>query len=111
MSVAHHSSSYILVTPPKVEELSSPLEKRNFLASQSIYEPLTENEIRLVRLHPGSKKEPIYCSLTMHLQVRAPSYEALSYVWGSQERVVLFGRQNLIALGIPAAFLSPLYFS
>jgi hypothetical protein len=86
MSAAHHSSSYILVTPPKVEELSSPLEKRNFLASQSIYEPLTENEIRLVQLHPGSKKEPIHCSLTTHLQVRAPSYEALSYVWGSQEQ-------------------------
>jgi hypothetical protein len=49
------------------------------------YKPLdvAAQEIRLVRLLPGSGQEPICCSLNhAFLAHAASSYEALSYSWG-----------------------------
>lgn len=57
------------------------------------YEPLRENQIRLLVLHPGSREAPICCSLqTVNLfdydDITARSsdgkyktYDAISYVW------------------------------
>lgn len=47
------------------------------------YEPIRENSIRLVYLHPGTPDEPITCDLKAFGRDNAPKYEALSYVWGS----------------------------
>ncbi|KAF2112084.1 heterokaryon incompatibility protein-domain-containing protein [Lophiotrema nucula] len=40
--------------------------------------------IRLLELHPGSHGDPIVCRLLPANLNHAPPYEALSYVWGSQ---------------------------
>jgi Heterokaryon incompatibility protein (HET) len=44
-----------------------------------------EHEIRVVRLHPGPRRTecPIVCDLIAIDLTTAPSYEALSYEWGS----------------------------
>ncbi|OAG05428.1 uncharacterized protein CC84DRAFT_1050147, partial [Paraphaeosphaeria sporulosa] len=44
-------------------------------------------EIRLVRIHGGSKHEVIKCSLKVVSLSACPSYEALSYRWGSNRQL------------------------
>jgi hypothetical protein len=53
------------------------------------YEPLDERkgEIRILQLHVGSSPSPIEISIR-HVQLTAevvPTYEALSYTWGSPD--------------------------
>ncbi|KAF2467062.1 HET-domain-containing protein [Lindgomyces ingoldianus] len=44
------------------------------------------DSIRLLRIHPGNPGQDIRCSLELaRLDKTLPSYEALSYVWGSME--------------------------
>ncbi|KAF2266666.1 HET-domain-containing protein [Lojkania enalia] len=50
------------------------------------YELPRPDSIRLVQLHAGKPGEEIKCSLeTRSLDKNIPSYEALSYVWGSKD--------------------------
>ena len=54
------------------------------------YDPFThEDEIRLIILHPplpaGEFASPISCSLVHVCLDKIPSYDALSYVWGSEQ--------------------------
>jgi len=51
----------------------------------NLYQPLPTGEsIRLLRLQPGPRDEPISCSLQpANFNDNLPAYEALSYVWGS----------------------------
>ncbi|KAH7141005.1 heterokaryon incompatibility protein-domain-containing protein [Dactylonectria macrodidyma] len=57
-----------------------------------IYRPIpTSTSIRTLRLEPGSDYDPIVCSMRFADVNAAPSYEALSYVWGDKNV-----RQNVI---------------
>src|SRR5690242_3322291 len=56
------------------------LEKLNAEAAKTVYAPLGEKEIRLVKLHTGTETDPIRCSLSSVPQDQPPAYEALSYV-------------------------------
>ena len=50
------------------------------------YEDLpSQHSIRLLELRPGTEGDTITCSLTTHLLRPAPTYDALSYTWGSSE--------------------------
>ena len=60
------------------------LAARNAVASKKIYCSIRVDQIRLVLLH-GGQEALIRCSLTTGVSRAAPKYEALSYVWGSQE--------------------------
>lgn len=51
-----------------------------------VYRPLGEKQIRLIRLQPGAFGQPLICSLDAIELDNPPSYEALSYVWGSEEK-------------------------
>jgi hypothetical protein len=47
------------------------------------YNPLLgPNQIRLLRLHPGTHFDQLLCSLQIASIEDAPDFEALSYVWG-----------------------------
>lgn len=54
------------------------------------YTILTGGEIRLISLFPGNFRDPLRCDIAQiafsssHGVQAAPSYEALSYVWGDQ---------------------------
>jgi len=61
------------------------INQKNEAAARHIYLPIAEGEIRLIRLHAAAPDGPIACSLLPTPQSTAPSYEALSYVWGSQQ--------------------------
>ncbi|KAF2005594.1 HET-domain-containing protein [Amniculicola lignicola CBS 123094] len=56
------------------------LNQKNATAAEKIYSPLSPGVMRLLRLHGGSGK--IQCSILV-LNDQIPSYQALSYVWGS----------------------------
>ena len=48
------------------------------------YTDLTNpDDIRLIELHPGKDNEEIHCSILRRGLETSPSYEALSYTWGS----------------------------
>ena len=51
------------------------------------YEPLPTGSIRLLSLEPREGLKPLSCTLTVASLDPdfPPSYEALSYVWGSPE--------------------------
>lgn len=54
--------------------------------SDQIYIPLpTANSIRLLSLEPGSNDGLITCKLEVFSLNEAPTYEALSYVWGNPQ--------------------------
>lgn len=46
--------------------------------------PLPEGAIRLLQIKPGFQNSPISCQLLTTVHEAAPSYEALSYVWGTR---------------------------
>jgi hypothetical protein len=51
----------------------------------SHYTSLQQNEIRLLRIHPGCKEDSVQCSLlVVDLDDTAYEYAALSYVWGPE---------------------------
>lgn len=47
------------------------------------YEPLGPNQIRLLRVFAGNSSQPIECRLEIVDLGEEPSFEAMSYVWGS----------------------------
>ncbi|KAK4182560.1 heterokaryon incompatibility protein-domain-containing protein [Podospora australis] len=62
----------------------------------SIYTPLNplHSEIRLLVIHPGKDADPIHCSL-QHTSLEEPrDFEALSYVWGSEENLKVVSVEN-----------------
>ena len=49
-------------------------------------DPLKDKHIRLLHILPGSGEDPIICSLTIRpLKGKIPPFEAVSYVWGSED--------------------------
>jgi hypothetical protein len=48
------------------------------------YYPLKANEIRLLTLQPGSKRDIIQCTICHGNLRESPKYEAVSYMWGSE---------------------------
>jgi Heterokaryon incompatibility protein (HET) len=44
-------------------------------------------EIRLIRLHLAGDDEPIECTIKAFLLDKCPSYDTLSYVWGSGKKI------------------------
>jgi hypothetical protein len=68
-------------TEPQAE--SSLEEEINSLSiAKSLYQPLVDSEIRLLRLKPGGWDDPICCDL-LHVNLDdRPNYIALSYAWG-----------------------------
>ncbi|PVH83611.1 hypothetical protein DL98DRAFT_454726, partial [Cadophora sp. DSE1049] len=49
------------------------------------YQPLKAGQVRLLKLLPGSQPERIRCKLVSGYLESKPSYEALSYSWGSSK--------------------------
>jgi hypothetical protein len=49
-----------------------------------VYEPLSQNSIRILRLQPGEPNQPLQIVLSAHQLVNAPVYQALSYTWGGK---------------------------
>jgi hypothetical protein len=47
------------------------------------YRPLESDHIRILHLSPGSGQEPLLCEIEHAELAKKPSYEALSYVWGT----------------------------
>ncbi|KAE8451317.1 hypothetical protein EG329_004483 [Mollisiaceae sp. DMI_Dod_QoI] len=72
---------------------------RSFKISQrkQSSEALPGRRFRLLRLYPSTyPNEPIICVLSWHNLDSKPSYTAISYVWGSDERnstIILNGKQ------------------
>ncbi|KAI1453490.1 heterokaryon incompatibility protein-domain-containing protein [Annulohypoxylon moriforme] len=59
--------------------------------------------IRLLTVHPGSETDPIHLELLPEpVDLRHTTYEALSYVWGSEDDLVVvkFGRRGVANLFI-----------
>jgi hypothetical protein len=50
------------------------------------YPPLGPDQIRLLILAPGSSSDKLACALSVEDLENLPSYSALSYVWGSEDR-------------------------
>jgi len=48
------------------------------------YSLLKPGEIRILKLHPGQKEDPICCTIG-HVQYAKASYDALSYEWGKED--------------------------
>ncbi|KAF6809796.1 heterokaryon incompatibility protein [Colletotrichum sojae] len=61
-----------------------------------VYESLPPNSIRLLKLRPGHVTSPVECELITVSISEAPTYDALSYVWGldnSPEPISCNGQQ------------------
>ncbi|KAK4213000.1 heterokaryon incompatibility protein-domain-containing protein [Rhypophila decipiens] len=80
--------------------------------TQFCYKPLDDagNSIRLLRiLSPTDGSDTIYCSLLTARLDKKPSYEALSYVWGSERSstpIQCDGRDRYISRNLYQALLS-----
>ena len=59
-------------------------QRRTIPNDYSRYSPLNPlaKEIRLIKLHPGTKEDDITCSLIQVSLLDSPRYEAISYCWG-----------------------------
>lgn len=61
------------------------------------YRSIGDDEIRLLRLEPASREsDDVCCSTITALRTQRPTYEALSYEWGSAERqkhIIMDGRK------------------
>ena len=56
------------------------------MAVSSPFLPLADSDCRLLRIHKGSKKEDLSCSLETHdVEAGVHSYTAISYAWGPPE--------------------------
>lgn len=76
------------------------------------YDPVrsTNDEIRLLKLHPGQRESPIHVTLkTVTLKSSSiPKYEALSYAWGSTyDRKQIFINKDTLAVTQSLATLLP----
>lgn len=77
--------------------------------AQSLYTPLSENEIRYISLHPGNVDDPLQCNFIYGLALpdRVPlMYSALSYCWGNElasQPITLNGHPIQISKNLAAA--------
>jgi len=58
------------------------------------YQPLDNDEIRLITLQPSEGVQPITCAVSHVSLASKPEFEALSYLWGDQvneKRIVMGG--------------------
>lgn len=65
--------------------------------------PLCGNQIRLLRLLPGGWEDDICCELVYTALGDAPSYQALSYVWGSPKEtrsILLDGKGFAVTINL-----------
>jgi hypothetical protein len=61
------------------------LEELNRETAKLVYQPLSNDEIRLVIIHRSSDTDAIECTVVNISESLILEYEILSYVWGSQE--------------------------
>jgi hypothetical protein len=61
------------------------LNQQNAAAAAEIYSALGPDQLRLLKLYKGNG--PVRCSVLVAREESAPQYEALSYVWGSQDNL------------------------
>jgi hypothetical protein len=56
-----------------------------------VYQPLEEQQIRILEIFPGSENDPIFCSLRPSDFGSGARYEAVSYSWGTgySDRAIL----------------------
>ncbi|KAM5341812.1 hypothetical protein ACJ41O_014843 [Fusarium nematophilum] len=94
-SMVHHQGNRLGSRSTKAKHVSKTTPKP-FDPNIPIYRPIpTPTTIRTLRLEPGSGDDRIVCSMRFADVNAAPSYEALSYVWGNKNvmhNVVLHGR-------------------
>ena len=106
---------------PELPNIPSQPHRRNVLTSLSNrlskrvprkfkYKPLDlkRNEIRLLRLFPGSLSSPVYCSLAHVSMHDEPVYGALSYEWadrGDPETIYVDNSKFSITRNLKAALL------
>lgn len=65
---------------------ASHLFSQSVQVDQYIYKPLiSEKDIRLVTLLPGSKNDPVVCRLSLKSLSDQPDYYAISYTWADEE--------------------------
>ncbi|KAF2662627.1 HET-domain-containing protein [Lophiostoma macrostomum CBS 122681] len=75
-----------------------------FWGRPTLYSPLGEGQIRLLRLHPGQSQDVVNTTLLAVDLAEAPPYEALSYAWGSFQE-----RSSLLIDGNPVEIHSGLF--
>lgn len=78
------------------------------MPSKYIYEALgaPDSEVRLLELLPGTDKEQVQCRLSASPLSNTPTYEPLSYSWGSEENpkeILLNGQPFSVTLNLAAA--------
>jgi len=96
------STTQSLSAPPAIGDAT--LEQLNARASRTIHSTLSPGQTRTVTLLAGVRTDPIICEVAAvpftershdhedepvdedEFDDEAPSYEALSYAWGSQEK-------------------------
>ncbi|KAF7550944.1 hypothetical protein G7Z17_g5371 [Cylindrodendrum hubeiense] len=59
------------------------------------YDPLRENEFRVVHLHPGTGSDELVVSISVQ-GVSSHGFNAVSYVWGNNERIHRIGAATSI---------------
>ncbi|KAL0943563.1 heterokaryon incompatibility protein [Colletotrichum truncatum] len=73
-----------------------PLPQFSLVPDGPVYTPLPQNSIRLLKLRYGHVTSPVECELTTFAIEEAPTYDALSYVWGlesSSEPIICNGHR------------------
>lgn len=77
--------------------------------SQYTYQPLAyDDSIRILILEPGERQEPIQCSLVPVRLSEKPEYDAISYVWGTDEpsqEIFIDGQKVMIRTNLHSALL------
>lgn len=77
------------------------------MTEKEIYKPLIEGEFRLLVLEPGPDQDPnISVRLIQCRPQSAPTYDALSYVWGDQSR-----KTTISLNGMPFGIAANLYWA
>ncbi|KAK2739879.1 heterokaryon incompatibility protein [Colletotrichum kahawae] len=67
-----------------------------FLNDRKVHLPLADGQIRLLKLKPASSlSDPIECSLFAISLTKSTRYEAVSYVWGDQNRYKVIKVNNV----------------
>ena len=77
--------------------------------SQYTYQPLAyDDSIRILILEPGERQELIQCSLVPVRLSENPEYDAISYVWGTDEpsqEIFIDGQKVMIRTNLHSALL------
>jgi len=77
--------------------------------SQYTYKSLAyDDSIRILILEPSKRQEPIQCSLVPVRLSEKPEYDALSYVWGTDEpshEIFIDGQKAMIRANLYSALL------